>query len=351
MVGLALVSTFAVFGASISQSATSSVNRALSANYIVFGPMTGGPQLGFSQSALAALAQVPGVVTTSALYSGQFEFRRSVVNLTAISPTDLSRTIVMRMDAGVGTSALSSGELLIDTTTAHNEHLKVGSLLHVLFAQTGPTTVAIGGIFKPNSLLGAYVVGSGFFRSHFATNALPFALLARTVGGASPAMTAAIKRGLESYPNLKVQTRAQFIKTQQSQINKLLGLVYALLALAILIALIGIVNTLMLSVFERTREIGLLRAVGMRRRQVRLMIRSEAVILSVFGAIIGIIVGTGLGVSLADSLKQQGITDVVVPFSNLIVFLVLAAFLGLVAATWPARRAAKLNILDAIAVD
>lgn len=351
MVGLALVSTFAVFGASISQSATSSVNRALSANYIVFGPMTGGPQLGFSQSAAAAVAQVPGVVTTSALYSGQFEFRRSVVNLTAISPTDLSRTIVMRMDAGVGASALSNGELLIDTTTAHREHLKVGSLVHVLFAQTGPTTVAIGGIFRPNSLLGAYVVGSSFFRSHFATNALPFALLARTVGGASPAMTAAIKRGLESYPNLKVQTRAQFIKTQQAQINKLLGLVYALLALAILIALIGIVNTLMLSVFERTREIGLLRAVGMRRRQVRLMIRSEAVILSVFGAIIGIIVGTGLGVSLADSLKQQGITDVVVPFSNLIVFLVLAAFLGLVAATWPARRAAKLNILDAIAVE
>ena len=125
------------------------------------------------------------------------------------------------------------------------------------------------------------------------------------------------------YPNLKIQTRAQFEKSQQKQVNQLLGLVYALLALAVVIALIGIVNTLMLSVFERTHEIGLLRAVGMKRRQVRAMIRSEAVILSVFGAIIGVVVGTALGIAFAASLKQQGITDIVVPVASLIVFLVI----------------------------
>jgi len=117
----------------------------------------------------------------------------------------------------------------------------------------------------------------------------------------------------------------------------------------VLIALIGIVNTLMLSVFERTREIGLLRAVGMKRRQVRTMIRSEAVILAIFGAIIGIIIGTGMGIALVSSLKQQGITDTVVPASSLVIFLVLAALLGLIAASWPARRAARLDVLAAIA--
>jgi putative ABC transport system permease protein len=152
----------------------------------------------------------------------------------------------------------------------------------------------------------------------------------------------AVTSALAAYPNVQVQTRAQFEQVQtraqfeQAQtasVNKLLGLVYALLALAVLIALIGIVNTLMLSVFERTREIGLLRAVGMKRRQVRTMIRSEAVILAIFGAIIGLIIGTGMGIALVSSLKQQGITNTVVPASNLVVFLVLAALLGLIAAS------------------
>ena len=135
------------------------------------------------------------------------------------------------------------------------------------------------------------------------------------------------------------------------QVNQLLGLVYALLALAVLIALIGIVNTLMLSVFERTHEIGLLRAVGMRRRQVRAMIRSEAVILAVFGAVIGIVIGTALGVALVAALQQQGITDIVVPISSLIVFVLIAALLGLAAATWPARRAARLDVLTALSAE
>jgi putative ABC transport system permease protein len=148
---------------------------------------------------------------------------------------------------------------------------------------------------------------------------------------------------------VQVQSRAEFEHAQTAQVNKLLGLIYALLGLAVIIALIGIVNTLMLSVFERTHEIGLLRAVGMRRRQVRGMIRSEAVILSVFGAIIGVVIGTGLGVALVSALHAQGITDTVVPIANLVIFLVLAGLLGLLAASWPARRAAKLDVLAAIA--
>jgi putative ABC transport system permease protein len=117
----------------------------------------------------------------------------------------------------------------------------------------------------------------------------------------------------------------------------------------VLIALIGIVNTLMLSVLERTREIGLLRAVGMRRPQVRAMIRSEAVILALFGAVIGIVVGTLMGLALVASLRNQGITETTVPVERLILFLILAAILGLVAASWPARRAARLDVLAAIA--
>ena len=130
-----------------------------------------------------------------------------------------------------------------------------------------------------------------------------------------------------------------------------LGLVYVLLAVAVVIALIGIVNTLMLSVFERTREIGLLRAVGMQRGQVRAMIRSESVIIALFGAVIGVVVGTGLGLARASALRHHGVTSVALPVPSLIGFVLVSAILGLVAATWPARRAAKLDVLAAIAAE
>jgi putative ABC transport system permease protein len=117
------------------------------------------------------------------------------------------------------------------------------------------------------------------------------------------------------------------------------------------VALIGIVNTLMLSVFERTHEIGLLRAVGMKRRQIRAMIRTESVIVAVLGAVVGIVVGTALGIALARALRNNGVTALSVPVASLVVFLVLSAVLGLAAATWPARRAARLDVLAAIATD
>ena len=186
-------------------------------------------------------------------------------------------------------------------------------------------------------------IGAAFQRRH-----APGALLLRTNG---TAVDNAVTKALAPYQNLQVQTRAQFEQSQVSAVNQLLGLVYALLGLAVIIALIGIVNTLMLSVFERTREIGLLRAVGMRRRQVRAMVRSEAVILAIFGAIVGIVIGTALGLAFVASLRQQGITETAVPVVSLLIFLLLAALLGLVAASWPARRAARLDVLAAIAAE
>jgi putative ABC transport system permease protein len=216
----------------------------------------------------------------------------------------------------------------------------------VKFALTGDTRMRIGGIYQDNQLIGSYLVSDNFYLQHF-QNPLPFAVLLRTDG--TPGVQQAVQHALHPYPNVKVQTRAEFQQSQAAQVNQLLGLVYALLALAVIIAMIGIVNTLMLSVFERTHEIGLLRAVGMKRRQIRAMIRSESVILALFGAVIGIIVGTLLGIALVSSLHSQGITVTSVPWSNLVVFLVLAGVLGLIAAGWPARRAARLDVLEAIA--
>jgi putative ABC transport system permease protein len=341
MIGLALVAAMSVFGASLSKSATSSVDQAISAALIVTPSGTGE----LSDSAPATASAVPGVTATTTVYSGQFEVQNSLATLKAVSVAHLASTLILRMTAGTS-AALAQAELLIDSTTATSKHLSVGDTLPVTFARTGSSTLRIGGIYQTNALIGGYLVSAGFFTSHFASQP-PAALLVQTNGSA--AVNHAVTSALAAYPNAQVQTRAQFEKTQAAAVNELLGLVYALLALAVLIALIGIVNTLMLSVFERTREIGLLRAVGMKRRQVKTMIRSEAVILAIFGAITGIIVGTGMGVALVSSLKQQGITDIVVPATSLVIFLLIAALLGLIAAGWPARRAARLDVLTAIA--
>ncbi len=347
MVGLALVSAIAVFGASLSRSATSSVDNAVSANLIVSTTSNGGGSGNFSKTVPQKAAGVPGVTASNTVYGDQFEFRNSLEGLLGLGTKNLSDTVILNMTEG-STRALSAGDLLVDTNTASADHLTVGESVPVKFALTGRTTLRIGGIYQPNALAGKYLVSDAVFLRHF-QNPLPGALLLKTDG--SPGVQQAVERALASYPNVQVQSRAQFEASQSAQVNQLLGLVYALLALAVLIALIGIVNTLMLSVFERTHEIGLLRAVGMKRRQIRAMIRSESVILAVFGAVIGIVVGTGLGIALVSALHSQGITDTVVPYSNLVIFLILAALLGLLAASWPARRAAKLDVLAAIAAD
>ena len=344
MVGIALVSAIAVLGASLSQSATSNIDNAVIADYIITGPSSG-----FSTSVAPAVSRIPGVATVTTVYRGQFELRGSLSSLAGVSPTDLPRTVNLAITAGSGASALAAGQLLIDTTTASSKHLSVGSEIPLTFAQTGASTIRIGGIFKANPLIGGYLVGAGFFGSHF-HNPLPIGILVRTHADARQ-VGRAISSYLNVYPNVGVQSRAQFEQSQQATLNKELGLVYVLLALAVLIALIGIVNTLMLSVLERTHELGLLRAVGMKRRQVRAMIRSEAVIIALLGAVIGVIIGTGLGVAFAASLKQQGITQIAIPYASLVGFLILSALLGLGAASWPARHAAKLDVLAAIAAE
>ena len=342
IIGIALVSAMAVFGASVSKSATASVDDAISADLLV---TTSSGSLADPVQALASAA--PGVTASATIYQGQFEFRGALETLTSAPAKHLSETVTLHMKAGDAT-ALAEGAMLIDSTTARSDHLSVGSVVPVKFAATGTTTARIGGVYQSNTLIGSYLVSNDYFRAHF-INVQPVAVLLRT--DATNGVDGRVKAALSTYSNVKVQTRAQFEQAETNSVNELLGLVYALLALAVFIALLGIVNTMMLSVFERTREIGLLRAVGMRRGQVRTMVRSESVVISVFGAIVGIVMGTGLGIALVASLRQQGVNDMAVPATELVLFLVLSGVLGLVAATWPARRAARLDVLGAITTE
>ncbi|HUO41325.1 MAG TPA: ABC transporter permease, partial [Mycobacterium sp.] len=240
MVGLALVSAMAVFGASLSESATSSVDQAISADLIVSA--SGNSQL--STSVPAAAAAVTGVTAVTTVYRNQFEFKSTVATVTGLTPQGLADTVILRMTSG-SAAALAQGELLIDARTASTNHLAVGDTVPVKFAYTGPTTMRIGGIYQANALIQSYLVSSAFFLAHF-RQPNPDAVLLRTNNGTNA--ETAVSRALARYADVQVQTRAQFEQAQVSSVNQLLGLIYALLALAVLIALIGIVNTLMLSV-------------------------------------------------------------------------------------------------------
>jgi len=167
----------------------------------------------------------------------------------------------------------------------------------------------------------------------------------KTRGGVTDETTARLKQALVRFPDAKIQTQTQFIKVQERGINLLLELLYVLLSLSIVISLFGIVNTLVLTVFERTREIGMLRAVGMTRRQVRNMIRHESIITALLGATLGIPIGVVLALMVGKAIDYPAFT---IPWGTLIVFVVAAVIAGLVAAIFPARRAGRLNILEAL---
>jgi putative ABC transport system permease protein len=152
----------------------------------------------------------------------------------------------------------------------------------------------------------------------------------------------------QSYPGLKVQDRAEYVASSKARVDQFLNLVTALLVLAVGIALLGVLITMLLSVSERTREIGLVRAVGMSRRQVRSMIRWEAAIVSLFGAILGLGLGVFFGLALVRALQKQGLSVTVVPVSSLLILAVIIAFLGVVASVYPSRRAARLNVIKAV---
>jgi putative ABC transport system permease protein len=179
-------------------------------------------------------------------------------------------------------------------------------------------------------------------------DAFDFQVYVKTDSGVTPATTAALKDVLRQYPGPKLETRDQYKQSQEQNINQLLNLILVLLFFAIVIALFGIANTLGLSIIERTHELGLLRAVGMTRRQLRSSVRWESVIISLLGTLLGLVIGVVFAWAMVHALADQGIDQFSPAAGQLVLIVVLAAVFGVVAAIWPARRAARLDILESI---
>jgi putative ABC transport system permease protein len=269
--------------------------------------------------------------------------------VSAMTPEGLERVVDLGIEAG-SLDAFGPGTILVSTSQAEALGVGTGDDVTVTFAETGPTTVRVVATFSRGALINAsYVLAIPDFADNV-TSELDAAILVNNAPGVDPAQGKAdIEAALADYPNVRVNSPEDITEQAQNSVNQLLGIVTALLLLAVVVAVLGIVNTLVLSVVERTRELGLLRAVGGTRRQVRTVVRRESVLMSLLGAVTGVALGTMAGVALSRALVEEGITTVAIPAVTLVIYLVVAAAVGVLAAIGPARRASKVDFLRAIA--
>jgi putative ABC transport system permease protein len=347
MIGLGLVTFVAVSGASLKASASSALDRSLKADYIVstsnFSP--------FSPQVVTDLAADPAFGVVSGLRQGQVKIGTGTTFVTGTDPSTIGQVANLEFSSGDLASLGTSGTVLVYEGNATSKGLTVGDELTIEFAADGTHTFTVGGIFTDNSILGDYAISLDDYQQHFAQqlDAVAFATIA---DGVSPEQArSAVTEITKRYPSVQVQDQSEFKASQAKAIDQFLALVTVLLVMAIVIALFGIVNTLGLSIYERVRELGLLRAVGMSRRQLKRMIRVESVIIALLGAVLGVAIGILFGIAMQQALKGIGITDLAIPVGQLVVYLVVAGVAGVLAAIWPARKAAKLNVLDAIAYE
>jgi putative ABC transport system permease protein len=336
-----------VLAASIKASAADIVDEYLAADYIM---STTNFMPSISTELAPRLARQPELAAVSGLQTGSWRSAGQNRSLYGADPAAVSQVLKLDVTAG-DLGGLARGEILVGEEELEDKNLEIGALLPMTFARTGDRELRIAGTFAKNQLLGSYLVSTATFDANF-TDRLDFVVLARAREGVAPdAARAAVERVTAEFPNVELRDQSEFKEQQEDQVNQILGLITALLMLSIIIALFGIVNTLALSIFERTRELGLLRAVGMSRRQVRSMIRGESVIIAVLGAVLGLAVGVLFGYAIVGALDDEGIGKVVVPGGQLLTYVVLAALAGVVAAVFPARRAARLDVLAAISYE
>ena len=345
MIGLALVTAVGVLVSGIKGTFEHAVDTQFKGDYALTS------QNGFTPTGIAseeAVRAVPGVTTVSGVRAGDGKVNGSSVGVTGVQP-NVGRVINITWETGgPGVPArLGDDGTFTSSKYASDHNLQLGSPIELKLATGQMLPLKVIGTFKApagGSPFGNITISSDLFDRVFQNPANVYAFI-NIVGGVGPANTARLNAALAKFPDAKLQTEAEFKKSQEAGINTFLHLLYVLLSLSIVVSLFGIVNTLVLSVFERTRELGMLRAVGMTRRQTRRMIRYESVVTALIGAALGIPLGVGLAILIGETLGSFTIS---IPWASLIVFVVAAIIAGLIAAIFPARRAARLNVLEAL---
>jgi putative ABC transport system permease protein len=348
MIGLALVTLVATLASGIISSFTDAVNELFTGDYAITAQNNFSP---IPIDAAEAAAKAPGVIAIGNVRTGEALVYKKSEFVTAVDPGTAQ---VINIDWKEGSqevlTQLGDDGVFVDDSYADDHDLKLGSPMELTFANGTTKSFVVKGIFKPptgGSPFGPVTMSAAAWDRETPSPRNLYSFV-KMEGGETDANQAALDKALADFPNAKAQDREAFIDNQISGLSSVLNILYVLLALSVIVSLFGIINTLVLTVFERTREIGMLRAIGMTRRQVRRMIRHESVITALIGAALGI----GLGIVLAALLIAR--VDFLVfafPTTQVIVFVIAAIVVGIVAAIFPARRAAKLDPLRAIAYE
>jgi putative ABC transport system permease protein len=347
MVGVGVVTLFTVVGASLKTSLTGNVSSAFRGDVAITAGSFGGGML--PPQLATAVGRVPGVAVAAGIGTGNARIGGKGQTVAAVDPARASAVLDLHTAAG-SLASLSGDQLAVSEHVASAQHWHIGTMLPVVFPDGTTARLHIGAIYRSRDLVGDYLLPASAWDPHAIQplDKYVFATLAPGTGRA--AAEQAIKHVAAAYGNPAVQDRAAFVKSAARNVNLILGIVYVMLVLAVVIAVFGITNTLSLSMYERTRELGLLRAVGQTRRQLRSMVRLESLIVALQGTISGIVLGVliGWGISRAAS-TTEGITTFTLPPAQVAVILAAGIAAGFLAAIRPARRAARLPVLTAVA--
>ena len=347
MIGVALVGFIMTFAASAKASINGSIDRDFHGDYVLDTGTFGVG--GVSHTLATDLAARPEFSAVTASRVTTADVNGEVTDLNSFDTATLTSIFDIKPQQG-DVANLGADGIAIEDGYATEHGLKLGSTVPVKFAE-GATTLTVEAIFGDDTWTGTAFVDHAVFNS-FGIDALDAKVYVRDAPSTdSGTARSVLEQAATTYPSVEVMDHSEFKAAKAGDINTLLNLIYALLGLAIVIALIGITNTLALSIFERTRELGLLRAIGMTRRQLRATVRWEAMIIALFGTVLGLSIGLFFGWSLVHALADKGFSAFVVPAGSLVVVAAIAAIAGVAAAVLPARRAARLDVLGAIATE
>jgi putative ABC transport system permease protein len=353
-IGLALVTLVAVLADGFKATIDTAVDRSFAGNLIIENSQASN-EASIPAAVAPAVRRVPGVASVTPIAFTQGRLRTSTSNesITAIEPETFAHAyrIEWKHGSDATLAQLDESGAVVRKSFADSHHLKVGQRIEVLTPTDHYVPLTVEGIAEDNArLLGDVTITLALARSGFGQREDALNFVSYAPGATNEQVQPTVDRLLATYfPQARSRTAAQFKADQASQINTLLALIYVLLALSVIVSLFGIVNTLILSIYERTRELGMMRAIGTSRKQVRQMIRYESVITALIGGVFGLVIGVVAAVLLTTlALSGSGYVQAY-PIGTLAILLVVAAAAGLLAAQLPARRAARLDMLSALA--